>query len=168
MCTLRQHAKSYLARTRKIKAHFGSWAQDISVKADPWVLGHNGGITTALCGSGCNDHGGMSGDADQRDGRQEHVNTGELEWMSTTQPCMPSAITYAVYEDALTSAWKHDRLICYNWGGFIVGSYTLPTYYFALRQSWKRSRRDSEVWIEGLKKSETSRKEGSKSPNWNE
>lgn len=37
--------------------------------------------------------------------------------------------------DALTSAWKQNRLICYKWEGFIEGSYTLPTYYFALQQS---------------------------------
>lgn len=68
----------------------------------------------------------------------------------------------AVHEDALTSAWKHDPRVCYN-RGFIVGSYTLPTYYFALQQSWKGVR-ESGVWVERLQRpaarKQTSRKEG--------
>lgn len=68
----------------------------------------------------------------------------------------------AVHEDALTSAWKHDPRVCYN-RGFIVGSYTLPTYYFALQQSWKGVR-ETGVWVERLQRpaarKQTSRKEG--------
>lgn len=46
----------------------------------------------------------------------------------------------ADHEEALTSAWEPDRLVCNKCGrgrggGFIGGSYTLPTYYIALRQS---------------------------------
>lgn len=61
-----------------------------------------------------------------------------LERMKTTLSCMLSAFmemqSGAVHEDALTSAWKHGPRVCYK-RGFIVGSYTLPTYYFALQQS---------------------------------
>lgn len=45
--------------------------------------------------------------------------------------------------DALTSARKKTHFLQKRWGGrgFTEDSYTLPTYYFALQRSWKRTQR---------------------------
>lgn len=124
-------------------AHLDSWTQNMSVKQTTVE-----GLLKWWCGYGCNGHGVRWVRGRLGGGRQVNVNTRELEWVSTTQPCTLLAIMEMQFsEDALTSALKHDRLICYKWGGggFIVGSYTLPTYYFALRQSWKGAKRQRGV-----------------------
>ena len=97
---------------------------------------------------------GVGGEEGEAASTCEH---SELVWVSTTQPCtLPDSMEMQcgcnLWGDALTSAWKQSRLICYKrGGGFIEGSYTLPTYYFALQQSWKRSKRQRGV-DRGVKK----------------
>lgn len=57
----------------------------------------------------------------------------------------------AVYEDALTSAWKHDQLICYKWGLYRRLLY-FANLLLCSAAILKKEYRDSEVCIEGLKR----------------
>lgn len=94
-------------------AHLDSWTQNMSVKQTTVE-----GLLKWWCGYGCNGHGVRWVRGRLGGGRQVNVNTRELEWVSTTQPCTLLAIMEMQFsEDALTSALKHDRLICYKWGG---------------------------------------------------
>lgn len=79
-----------------------------------------------------------------------------------------NALLEAVYKDALTSAWKHDRLICYKWGLYrrlLYFANLLLCSAAILKKGIKRQRgvdRGVKKTGTSCKETETSSKEGKK------
>ena len=116
--------------------------------------------TTMSVRAQCHDHGGMNKEANRGGGgggrgRQVHVNTRGVR-MSEQHAAMHAASHYgntldAGSEEALTSAWKHDRLFVTN-----EGLYRRLLYFANLllcsAAILKEEYRESKVWTEGLER----------------